>query len=222
MKVKSIFAPAAWSFILLVSVTFAVFFVTILPLEWHQVVYRSLFGIIYFSAVFNMERNKRKRVLIFSLLVFIMDWTSGILDFRFLFYTSRVLNIFFFIYIVVSLITQVAKAKKITAKVILESINGYLLIGMVFAIIVAVYSERFPDAFSFHNIPAGTERISENFSEDLYFTFITLATVGYGDMLPLKPFARSLATLIGITGQLYVAIIIAMLVGKFASQRKED
>ena len=49
-----------------------------------------------------------------------------------------------------------------------------------------------------------------------------MTTVGYGDLLPVAPFARSLATLIAITGQLYLGIIVAMLVGKYASQRKDN
>jgi hypothetical protein len=49
---------------------------------------------------------------------------------------------------------------------------------------------------------------------------VTLATLGYGDMVPLKPYSRSLATLITISGQLYVATIIGILIGKFASKDK--
>jgi hypothetical protein len=106
----------------------------------------------------------------------------------------------------------------VNAQVILESIIGYLLIGIVFAVVVAVIGHLDPAAFSFTTRRSADTAIAADFSEDLYFTNITLATVGYGDMLPMKPYARSLATLIGMSGQLYIAIIIAMLVGKFSSQ----
>ena len=55
----------------------------------------------------------------------------------------------------------------------------------------------------------------------MYFTFINLTTTGFGDFLPLTPLAKSLSVLISITGQLYTAIIIAMLVGKYLNKSGE-
>ncbi len=56
------------------------------------------------------------------------------------------------------------------------------------------------------------------FSEYLYFSFVTLTTLGYGDVTPVSHLARSMAVLIAVTGQLYMTILIAMLVGKFLSR----
>jgi hypothetical protein len=52
----------------------------------------------------------------------------------------------------------------------------------------------------------------------MYFTFVSLTSTGYGDFLPLTPAAKSLSNLISITGQLYIAIIIATLVGKYLNK----
>jgi hypothetical protein len=62
----------------------------------------------------------------------------------------------------------------------------------------------------------------DNFSTYLYYGLVTLSTLGYGDIVPTMPFSKSLAILTSISGQLYIAIIIAMLVGKFASQKNEE
>jgi len=56
------------------------------------------------------------------------------------------------------------------------------------------------------------------FSDYIYFGFVTLTTLGYGDVTPVSPMARSMAVLIAITGQLYMTILIAMLVGKFLAR----
>jgi hypothetical protein len=56
-------------------------------------------------------------------------------------------------------------------------------------------------------------------SPPLYYTYITLASVGYGDITPLMPVSRSLATLMAVSGQFYMAVIVALLVGKFSSQQ---
>ncbi|MBP9549246.1 MAG: hypothetical protein KBE86_08845, partial [Chitinophagales bacterium] len=55
--------------------------------------------------------------------------------------------------------------------------------------------------------------------DTLYFTFISLATLGYGDFLPVSPFARSMSAFMGITGQIYIATVIALLIGKFSSSK---
>jgi len=220
MKKERIISSAFWSYTLLVTVVFTVFCVTLLPLDWQKYFYKSLFMVIYFTAIYNMEKH-RKQVLVFSLLVLVMNIVSFFFDLTVVGLCSKSLNILFFLYIVSALIGQVARAKTVTAKVIMESINGYLLIGISFAMLVAIIGELDPAGFNFHFTFTDKMVAVSHFSEDLYYTFITMATVGYGDMLPLKPIAKSLATMIGITGQLYIAIIIAMLVGKFASQKKE-
>ena len=56
----------------------------------------------------------------------------------------------------------------------------------------------------------------------LYYTFMTFTTTGYGDIAPTHPISKSLAVLISVVGQLYVAVVIAMLVGKYASSIKQS
>jgi uncharacterized membrane protein len=56
------------------------------------------------------------------------------------------------------------------------------------------------------------------FNDYLYFSFVTLSTLGYGDVTPVSHLARSMAILIAVTGQLYMTILIAMLVGKFLAR----
>jgi len=213
--------PAKWSTVLLILVVFTVFFVAFFPVHVHAVLYRLMFTAIYYVGILNMSKY-RKPMLIFSILVLALNWISVWLEANLLLSLSRTLNIIFFLFVVMSLIRQVAKAKTVSAKVILEAINGYVLVGMIFAMIVAIIAQTDPGSFNFHSVDVDTRIIAANFNEDLYFAFITMATVGYGDMLPLSQVARSFATFIGISGQLYIAIIIAMLVGKFAAQQQQD
>jgi hypothetical protein len=60
------------------------------------------------------------------------------------------------------------------------------------------------------------------FHDYLYFSFVTLTTLGYGDITPVSAFAKSLTIFIAITGQLYLTILIAMLVGKYLSSTQTD
>jgi voltage-gated potassium channel len=61
---------------------------------------------------------------------------------------------------------------------------------------------------------------SPEFSDYLYLAFITLTTVGYGDVTAVSHLTRSVAILIGLSGQLYMTILIAMLVGKFLANNE--
>ena len=56
----------------------------------------------------------------------------------------------------------------------------------------------------------------------MYFSFITITTLGYGDLIPLKPLARTFAFLEAIVGQFYVAVLVAWLVGMYLSDKTQD
>ena len=72
-----------------------------------------------------------------------------------------------------------------------------------------------PEAFSFaHRVAEVGENVSY-FGDYLYHSFVNYTTLGYGDITPQLPFAKSLAILMSVSGQIYLAVIIAMLVGKY-------
>jgi hypothetical protein len=147
-----------------------------------------------------------------------MEWLAGIFDLWMLTTVSKTLNILFFLIIAIYLIKQVATAREVNLKVILGSVLGYLLLGLIFSIFVTFIMVQDPGAFNITQASAGVQKPAAPLSESIYFTFVSLATLGYGDILPLKPYTRSLAIFITICGQLYIAIIIALLVGKFAGE----
>jgi voltage-gated potassium channel Kch len=125
-------------------------------------------------------------------------------------------NVIFFLVIVGTLIKQIATAREVTAGVILGSIAGYLLLGIIYSIFVTVIIQNDPGAYSAQaNVTPGE---GLNASMPMYFSYVTLASLGYGDIVPLKPYTRSLSTFIAVSGQFYIAIIVALLVGKFSAQ----
>jgi hypothetical protein len=85
----------------------------------------------------------------------------------------------------------------------------YLSLASVFAALFSLVGELVPGAFA--NLPAET-RGPHEVATMLYFSLATLTTVGYGDIVPVNPFARSLANLEAVIGQFYIAITITRLV----------
>ena len=135
---------------------------------------------------------------------------------------SKSVLICLYISIIFSLVKQAAYSKTVTRIVILESVNGYLMIGMFYSVIVALVMLLNPHAFHFKDPIQGDENLLTNFNEYLYYGFNAFATVTYGDVFPISPVAKSLSMAMGITSQLYVAVIIAMLVGKYAGRDGRD
>lgn len=129
---------------------------------------------------------------------------------------AGLLNGAFFLYVISRLAVQVAGARKVTRLVLLEAVNVYLLVGLVFALLAAVTAGVSPGAYvataAGSALGPGTD-----FHSFVYYAFITMATVGYGDIVPATEPARALAVLMAVTGPLYMALVIAFLVGKFAS-----
>lgn len=91
----------------------------------------------------------------------------------------------------------------------------YLLLGLIWAILYCLLHFNGWAVFS-GNI---TDQPHGIFPEMLYFSFVTLASLGYGDIAPASNLIRTLAYLEAITGQFYLAVMVASLVGAFTSHR---
>ena len=205
-----------WDTVLVIAVLFCAFVIPVFPASWGRLPMRIGFTMVFISGVMTME-NRKMIILYLALAAFIMEWISGILNWEYLVLISRLLNSLFFIIIIFSLIREMATSKVVTARVIMASVSGYLLLGIIYSGMIAVIIQRDPVAFSNITIGNGKEAPGAHLSESLYYGFVTLATLGYGDIVPLKPYTRSLATLITVSGQLYVATIIGILIGKFSA-----
>jgi hypothetical protein len=92
---------------------------------------------------------------------------------------------------------------------IIGALAVYLLIGLIWAVLYLLTLEFFPLAFN------GIEREnwSDNFSNAAYFSFVTMTSLGYGDISPALPLTRALAYLQAIVGAFYMAIVVASLIG---------
>ena len=106
---------------------------------------------------------------------------------------------------------------EITRHRILGAVALYLGLGMAFASAYRLSWELVPASLA--NIGSDTS-VSRAYSSTLYFSFVTLTSVGYGDILPVQPFVRALTNLEAIIGQLYPATLLARLVTLELEQRR--
>jgi hypothetical protein len=117
----------------------------------------------------------------------------------------------FFVYVTWSQLRSLLKQREVTGETISMSISIYLLLGMSWGLLYIVIFTRHPDAFSFGISPGVSEQ--HMFPILIYFSLTTLSTIGFGDITPLSLQARYAAVAEGITGQFYLAILVARLVG---------
>jgi hypothetical protein len=147
-----------------------------------------------------------------------MQWISTLFNLEILSDISKGLSVLFFLLVVFSLIRQIALAKDVSAGVILGSLTGYLLIGIVYSLFIFFIIRTVPGAYS-SQMGEIIQGAHFDASPPFYYTFITISSTGYGDIVPLKPISRSLATMMAVSGQFYIAVIVALLVGKFSSKK---
>jgi len=184
-----------------------------------------LFTAIVFFGTFSLDFVKRaQKILIASGTVTIfLIWLDH-------FFPNQTLDLVFFLsffffnlFIVVFMVRHIAKSKKVDATIIVNSINGYLLIGILGSALLAMAEILQKSLYHLDtgaiNFAGGTAR---GFHDFLYFSFVTLTTLGYGDVTPVSAFAKSATIIIAVTGQLYLTILIAILVGKFLSRTETD
>jgi len=123
-------------------------------------------------------------------------------------------------FVVANLLRFILRAPSVNAEVLCASISAYLMLGLMWTMAYWLVDQLTPGgAFSF-NTNAGPQSI--NGFNAFYFSFITLSTVGYGDITPVSRIARWLAAMEAMTGLLYVAVLIARLVSLYSSPKSDD
>ena len=113
--------------------------------------------------------------------------------------------------------SEVLLRKPVEVNKIIGAIALYLIIGMIWSVLYTMVIELWPTAFN--GIEAGPWY--ENLPTTTYFSFVTLTTLGYGDISPVEPMAEVLVILEAITGMFYLAIVVASLVGALIADWKQ-
>lgn len=208
-------AIVGWDYALTVSVFLLIFILPFFPGNWQKSMFKGLFAFTYLLSAMALP-TKRRFILYFAFILIFLEGSSFFFhlnSFTIFNLLVNFISIIFFVVIVFFFVSRIAKSKVVTEKVILEAINGYLLLSLVFALLTGILVHRDAHAFSF-NFDENT-----SISNYIYFSLVTMTTLGYGDITPLTPEAKSLSTLIAVVGQFYIAILVALLVGKFAAQK---
>jgi voltage-gated potassium channel len=205
--------------ILLILTVFVLFLLPILPDPWLPTLYPVCFTGIFLSAAFSLRRSKRFHFTV-AIALSIIQFVATLANLEWVLIILRSLQIVYFMVIVIALVHEITTSKEVDAHVIMNAITAYLLLGIALALVVTILGGLVPGSYNIEVTPIDHNSRYITVRELTYYTFITYTTTGYGDILPMLPASRTLAILISTCGQLYIAIILAMLVGKFSSSSK--
>ena len=217
-------------FILLLAALTALFlatpFVHIFGTQWHptfaSAVITILFVAILVSAVFAVCGSRLTTVLAVVLAapgillqaVDLLDVHQGIEITKLLF------GVLFLGFTVVVVLHHVFTTDRVTVDTIAAALCVYLMLGVLWALVYSVMEMLSPGSLA---MPGAVEAESIRFGGTrsvlaLYFSFVTMTTLGYGDIVPRSAPARMFAAMEAIMGQMYLAVLVARLVALHISQ----
>src|SRR5881398_2818641 len=181
-------------------------------IEGGELIVSGLFSLVLVAGVLAVA--DRKRVLVIALVLAIPAiagrWINHFRPDLIPPAVFLVAGLILIAFVVGNLLRFVLRAPSVNTEVLCASISAYLLLGLAWTFAYWLIAELTPGAFAL-NVSVGSDNSMKGFL-GFYFSFITLTTVGYGDITPVSHPARMLAALEAMTGVLYVAILIARLV----------
>jgi hypothetical protein len=186
----------------------------------------AAFTAILLSAVWGLHTNRRSFVagVTLALAALAGNWAGVFVESLPLTFASRAVTVALLVLVVWALLLDIARQTRIQPETIYQAACVYLILGVIFALFYASISELDSGAFApiaaagtaSDGPDAGTR--ASALAKWVYFSFVTLTTVGFGDITPIAPVARSVVILEALLGQFFVAVLVARLVGLLQTQ----
>ncbi len=158
-----------------------------------------------------MAQNRKRRILGWTLaaaaaierfvVIFVHTWTLNL--------AGAICWLLFILFVTVSELRSVLKQREVTGETICMAVSVYLLMGFTWTFLYGVMFQIHPESFGGLLDASHPTEIQHIFPILGYFSLATLSTIGYGDITPLTLQARYCAVAEGITGQFYLAILVA-------------
>ena len=164
--------------------------------------------------------HKRKKVFWFITFILVLAIVSYLIRYLSAQESIIISSVIFFsfflfhIFVTKELVSQVWKAKIVNGKIIIALISGFVSLGLVGFFMCSTIELYAPNSFSIHH--NGIDQIQNL----MYFSYVTLLTIGFGDIVPLTIVAQKVSLLIGLIGQLYLVILTGIILGKYINQRQ--
>ena len=208
----------------LISVSLVVLIFIILPLRKAGLVGHFFFDLIMVTLMVSGALViKHSRMVTASVIAIVLTsatllWVSRFYPTPLLQQMSSLLSIITMLLYVRIVLLVMFREGPVTWSRIQGGIAAYLFLGMAWAAAYQLVEQLHAGSFRFVSAPADIDKLTASL---IYFSFATLTTVGFGDITPVNPFARSLAIAEAVVGQLFPAILIGALVAMAMQSRSK-
>ena len=194
----------------LIALLFSAALIHEFPGTWGEEFFSIVTILMFMVSIKSLNTEMRWRKLVYILIVILVLITvlSKIFVLKYIVYLNLFILLFFFIGSFESAYKQILFVGKIDRNKIIGSLSLYILLGLIWTVIYLLLLVMDPNAFS--GIESGNWQ--QTFSRAAYYSFVTLTTLGYGDILPTKPIAEFFVYMEAIIGVFYMAIIVSSLV----------
>jgi voltage-gated potassium channel len=183
-----------------------------------------LYSLVMMAAILSLAEGGwlKWAVLIWGISVLLGRWLVYLLaadSENFLTLADHAGEIIFLAFVAAMILRGIFMQGNISLDSIFGAICVYLLVGLAWGSLYSITEVFIPDSFQASGKLADTLNSAETRQPVLtYYSFVTMTTVGYGDITPVSPPARTLSWLEAMTGQFYIAVLVAFLIGIRVSQ----
>jgi len=178
-----------------------------------------LFSIIFITTIYAASQKKSHIIIAVILVIptLLALWSEDIPISNTLVTIGYICGLILFAFAVISILIYVFSAQVVTRQTISAAIVVYLLIALMWTFIYRLMEILYPASFAIAH--AKLEDAANLF---LYFSFVTITTLGYGDITPIGNQVIALAVLEAITGQIYLVVVVAWFVGMYVSKKSKQ
>jgi voltage-gated potassium channel len=171
--------------------------------------------IILISSVYAVSENRHKLILALSVILpaIVFGWGNQFFHVKISEVGATILQIIAFGFIAYHILGYALRGGRVDAEKVAAAVCVYLLIGVMWHYTYVLVDSLIPGSFNSAVLTG---------KDHLYFSFITLSTLGYGDITPVNGPARALAYTEALVGQLYLTILVARLVGLYIAYAGPD
>jgi len=128
----------------------------------------------------------------------------------------------FYTLVALQIIKDIWRSERVNKAVIFGLISGYISLGLIGSFLFMFVEWLEPGSFAGGLLEQSAIMGQELFEQLLYFSFITLMTIGYGDITPVTTLAQKATLVVGLIGQFYLVIITAVVVGKYIANSRSN
>jgi hypothetical protein len=217
-SLKSVLYKNRFQFLLILLLTLIILVPFIGDYSGFRIVVDMLATGIFIFAMYAISEKRHHLILALFLVVptIVTLWIDYLTTGNWAFVVSEICGILFYGFAIFIIVSFIRRQSEVTTEIIFAAVVVYLLMALLWADLYRLLDTVAPGSF---DMPGG--EIQNDRILYLYFSLVTITTLGYGDMTPLTDRAAGLTTVEALCGQIYMVVLVAWLVGMHVSKRSK-